>query len=144
MTKRNCIAACATAMMALAATATLAAQPVSSPQGQGRGRGNAPAHTKFDDHDRQATRTWYDANQQHLPNGFRDRDRLSAPIEQRFQEGYVIDRSMRGQVHSLPSALLHLLAPAPRSYRYVVIGDQVVLIDSGYRVYDVIRLGRDR
>lgn len=143
--KRNYwILTCTTVMMALAVSVALAKQPVAGLDGQGRGRGAAQAHTRFDDHDRQVTITWYNSNQRNLPIGFRDRDRLSPAMELRFQEGFVLDRQMRLQVHSVPSALLRLLAPAPRSYRYVVVGGHIALIDGSYRVYDVIHVGHGR
>jgi hypothetical protein len=138
---------CTTVMMALSVSTALANQPAAglNDQGRGRGRGAAQAaHMKFDDHDRQVTRTWYDAHQRSLPAGFRDRDRLSPSVELQFQEGFVLDRALRLQVHSVPSALLSLLFPAPRTYRYVVVGGHIVLIDSGYRVYDIIHVGHGR
>jgi hypothetical protein len=139
--KRFCaVLTCTTVMLAFAAGPALARQPVSGQNDRGR----VAEHMKFDDHDRQVTRSWYDSHQRALPAGFRATDRFSPEVELQFQEGYVIDRPMRGEVHSVPSALLRLLAPAPRTYRYVVIEGHVALIDQDYRVRDVIHVGHDR
>ncbi len=40
----------------------------------------------------------------------------------------------------LPRSLTRGFAPAPRGYRYMVIGGHIVLVDTGYRVADVFRL----
>ena len=142
MTRMNWVTTCTTALLALTMSTAVAGQRA-GPRDD-RGRESAPAQRKFNDNDRQATLSWYNTHQRSLPMGFRASDRFSPAVEGQFQDGYVIDRKMRGQAHSLPSTLLRLLAPAPRGYRYVAIGDQLVLIDSGYRVYDVIRVGHDR
>jgi hypothetical protein len=139
--KRFCaVLMCATVMMASTVGTALARQPAPGQNDHGR----VAEHMRFDDHDRQVTRTWYDSHQRALPVGFRATDRFSPEVELQFQEGYVIDRPMRGEVHSVPSALLRVLAPAPRTYRYVVIQGHVALIDSDYRVHDVIHVGHDR
>ena len=144
MTKSRWVMTCTTVMMALAVSAAIAGQPAEGLAGQGRGPAQAQVH-RFNDNDRLVTRTWYaQQNQRSLPVGFRVTDRFAPSVELQFQEGFVIDRTLRVQVHSVPSALLRLLAPAPRTYRYVVIGDHIVLIDSNYRVYDVIHVGHDR
>ena len=140
MKRFSAVLTCTTVMMVLTVGTALARQPFSGQNDRGR----VAEHMKFDDHDRQATRTWYDSHQRALPVGFRARDRFSPAVELQFQEGYVIDRPMRGEVHSVPLALLRLLAPAPRTYRYVVIEGHVALIDSDYRVHDVIHVGHDR
>jgi hypothetical protein len=139
--KRFCaVLTCTAVMTALTVGTALARQPASGQDDRRR----VVEHSRFDDHDRQVTRTWYDSHQRALPVGFRATDRFSPEVELRFQEGYVIDRPMRGEVHSVPSALLRLLAPAPRTYRYVVIEGHVALIDRDYRVHDVIHVGHDR
>ena len=95
-------------------------------------------HSKFDDHDRQVTRDWYNEHHDHPPIGLRDRDRLPPEYESRLREGYVLDRDMRGRIHPVPADYYRQLPPAPRGYRYVFIGGHACLIDSGYRVHDVI------
>jgi Ni/Co efflux regulator RcnB len=58
--------------------------------------------------------------------------------ESRLQEGAVLDRDMRSRIHPLPADSYRHLPPPPRGYRYVFIGGDACLIDSGYRVHDVI------
>jgi len=95
-------------------------------------------HSKFDDHDRQVSRDWYSQHRDHRPAGLRDRDRLPAAYDSKLQDGYVLDGNMRGRIHSIPSDYSQRLPRAPRGYRYVFIGGNTVLIDSGYRVHDVL------
>jgi hypothetical protein len=146
MTRHSWTTMCTTAMMALAVTAAIAGPAAG--QGRGRGRGQAPppppAHIRFDDNDRRVTYAWYGDHQRNPPAGFRSRDRFAPDVEVQFREGYVLDRRQRGQAHSVPSTLLRLLFPAPRGYRYVVINDHLILIDGGFRVFDVIHVGHGR
>ena len=99
-----------------------------------RGRG----HDRFYDHDRDASRDWYRAHHDHLPVGFRDRDRLPPGLEGRLRVGVVLDRDLRGRIHPVPGDLLGAYPPPPPRCRYVVIGGHIVLIDAGYHVADVI------
>jgi Ni/Co efflux regulator RcnB len=142
MTRNYWAMTCTTVMMALTVSTALAKQSAAGRNDRGRNR--TAAHMNFDDNDRQATRTWYEAHQRNLPAGFRASDRLSPSVELQFQPGFVLDLNLRRQVHPVPSALLRQLAPAPRGYRYVIINEHVVLIDSGYRVSDVIHVGHNR
>jgi len=107
-------------------------------QSQNRQGYDRQNHDRFDDHDRQITREWYDNH--HDYRGFRDRDRMTPQYEDRFQNGAVLDRGMQRRMYPVPSDLGRRLPPAPRGYRYVVIGGHVVLIDSGYHVHDAIHL----
>jgi Ni/Co efflux regulator RcnB len=95
-------------------------------------------HSRFDDHDRQVSRDWYNQHHNRPPAGLRDRDRLRPEYESRLREGYVLDRNMRRMVYPVPADYYRRLPPPPRGYRYVFIGGHMVLIDNGYRVHDVI------
>ena len=95
-------------------------------------------HSRFDDHDRQVSRDWYNQHRNRPPAGLRDRDRLRPEYESRLREGYVLDRDMRRMVYPVPTDYYRRLPPPPRGYRYVFIGGHLVMIDNGYRVHDVI------
>jgi hypothetical protein len=95
-------------------------------------------HDKFDDHDRQVSRDWYNQHRDNRPRGLRDRDRLPDRYESQLREGYVLDPYMRSRIYAVPSDYYRNMPPAPRGYRYVFIGGHAVLIDGGYRVHDVI------
>jgi len=95
-------------------------------------------HSRFDDHDRQVSRDWYDQNHSHPAAGLGDRDRLSPQYESRLREGYVLDGYMRRRIHPVPATYYRQLPPPPRGYRYVFIDGHACLIDGGYRVHDVI------
>jgi Ni/Co efflux regulator RcnB len=93
---------------------------------------------KFNDHDRQAAHDY--ANQHKNERGFRDEDRLSPENESKLREGYVMDKDMRRMSRPAPPEMIRGMAPAPRGYRYVVVGGHVCLIDSDYRIHDTIHL----
>lgn len=95
-------------------------------------------HNRFDDHDRQVTRDWYEQNRERPV--FRGREHWGPDFESRLQVGVVVDRDMRRMMHPVPVDLLRRLPPAPRHYRYVIIGEHVCLIDPEFRVVDVIHL----
>jgi Ni/Co efflux regulator RcnB len=95
-------------------------------------------HMRFDDHDRQVSRDWYNAHHDHPPMGLREQDRLRPEYEARLQNGYVFDRYMRSRIHPVPADYYSQLPPPPRGYRYVLVGGHAVLIDGDYRVHDVI------
>lgn len=94
---------------------------------------------RFGDNDRRAVREWYWQHRDRPPMGFRDRDRR-LEFEPRFQPGFVFDWQMRRNARPVPYELVQRLAPPPPGYRYVVIGGHICLIDSGYRIHDVIHL----
>ena len=97
-------------------------------------------HNSFNDQDRQATRDWYQQHQKHLGAGWRQRDRLSPSMQARLQNGQRLDPQLRRQMHWLPSDLSRRYGPAPRGYRYAIIGGNIVLLDAGYTVWDVFGL----
>ena len=113
---------------------------------QGRGQDNRPAVNdqdrghSFNDNDRQVTRDWARQNQRHLGAGWRQRDRLSPAMQARLRPGERLDPQLRRQIHWVPSNLSRQYGPAPRGYRYAMIGGNVVMLDNGYGVHDVFSL----
>jgi hypothetical protein len=93
---------------------------------------------RFNDNNRQAAHEWYQQHQQHLPAGLRQRDRWSSDRLARIQTGRVLDRDLRKEAHSVPRDLAVRLGPAPRGYRYMLVGGQVVLLDDQYTVQDLL------
>jgi len=94
----------------------------------------------FNDRDRQVTRDWYQRNQRHVGSGWRQRDRLSPAMQARLRRGQRLDPTLRREMHALPPDLYRQYGPAPRGYRYVIIGGNIVMIDAGYQVQDVFTL----
>jgi Ni/Co efflux regulator RcnB len=72
--------------------------------------------------------------------GFRDEDRLPGDWEPRLQVGFVFDNDWRHRAHPVPVDLMSELPPPPRGYHYYVVGGHIVLVDSGWRVTDVIKI----
>jgi hypothetical protein len=105
---------------------------------QDRDRDRDHDHPRFEDHDRQAARGWYNEHHDRLPEGLRDRDRLPPELESRLQVGVLLDHDMRHRIHPVPAELIERLPPCPPHYRYVIIGGHICLIDEGFHVFDVI------
>jgi len=122
----------ATAILALSGTAGLA-------QDSERNSRDRTA-TQFNPHDQQVTRDWYNEHQSRPPAGLRNGDRLSADQESRIQEGRVLDKDMRRQVHPAPPDLARRLPPPPSHHRYVAVGGHIGLIDNGYQVKALVHL----
>jgi len=95
---------------------------------------------RFNNHDRQATRDWYNHRPNRSDRGFRDSDRLAPDYESQIRTGVVLNPELRRRSYAIPYELRRRLAPAPRGYRYIVVSGHVVLVDDGYRVYDVVHL----
>jgi Ni/Co efflux regulator RcnB len=126
-----------------AALAAILAMTGSAAFAQDRGRQDDQSragHNKFDEHDQQVTRDWYNQHQSRPPAGFRDRDRLSPEEEQRLREGERLDNDFRNRTHPLPSDLQRRLPPPPPRHRYVSIGGHIVLMDHDNTVKSVIHL----
>jgi Ni/Co efflux regulator RcnB len=126
MKSHSVLAGTVAAIVAMAGSAALA---------QDRGRQD---HDKFDEHDQQVTRDWYNQHKSHPPAGLRNQDRLSADEESR--EGDTMDQNLRRKVHPAPSDLSRRLPPPPQNHRYVTIGGHVGLIDNNFQVKSVIHL----
>ena len=113
------------------------------PQNHGqaqRAQRQAASQPRFSDNDRRVANNWYYHERRNPRPGFRDSDRLRPEYEARLRPGYVFDADMRRQAYVAPVELTRGFAPAPRGYRYMVIGGHLVLVDVGYRVADVFRL----
>jgi hypothetical protein len=95
---------------------------------------------RFDEHDRQITRGWYKEHRRRPPMGLRRQDRLPPSLDTQLRVGLVLARPLRARIYAAPADLVFQLPPAPYGYRYVVIGGRIVLIDSWYRVQDMIWL----
>ena len=61
---------------------------------------------------------------------------LSPAMQARIRRGQRLDPQLRSQMHWLPADLSRRYGPAPRGYRYAIIGGNVVVIDEGYNVWD--------
>jgi hypothetical protein len=86
----------------------------------------------------QITQDWYRQNQNGA--GAEWQDRLSPDEERSLRGGQRLNSRLRQRVHWVPDDLSRRYGPAPRGYRYAVIGGHVVLLDNGYRMRKVYRL----
>jgi hypothetical protein len=93
----------------------------------------------FSNRDREVTRDWYLRNRNHAGRGWSERDRLS-PAWSAACVGRAADRAFYGRMYWLPYELTRFYGPAPRGYRYAIIGGNIVLLDRDYFVRDVFRL----
>jgi hypothetical protein len=137
------VTASVTGLLALTCSAALAKNDKGQGDEENRGqvqrnenRGQTKkAYRQFNEKQRQAATTYY--NQNRNQEVFRQ-DHWNADYENRLQPGYLLDEDMRRMSRPAPYEMTRGFGPAPRGYRYVVIGGHVVLIDDGYRVHDTI------
>lgn len=129
------ILACLTALFAFANGGIL-----TQARGQDRNDQNRQEHSKFDDHDQQVTRDWYNQHKDKAPAGLRDKDRLPPERESDLRPGNAIPPDLRRQEHPIPRDLNRQLPPPPRDSRYVAVGGHVAQIDKQHVVQDVIHL----
>ena len=97
-------------------------------------------HDRFDDHDRQQARDWYQHHRRDFREGDRDDRYWHRDWEPEIHDGFVFTPEMRAAMRPVPRELRRELGPPPPGYRYAIIGDHVVLIDRDYRIHDVLHL----
>jgi Tfp pilus assembly protein PilP len=124
-----------TALLALTCCAAVAQNDQNRGNDKNRGQSNK-TYRQFNENQRQHANTYY--NQHRNEEAFRQDSRWNNDYENRLQPGYVLDPDMRRMSRPAPIEMVRGFGPAPRGYRYVVIGGHVVLIDNGYRVHDAI------
>jgi hypothetical protein len=129
--------ACVLALLALTCSAAMAKNNKNQEKDENRGQ-SKKEYRQFREDQRQAAITYYGQNQNHKV--FRHDNRWNNDYANRFQSGYVLDPDMRRMSRPAPRAMIRGFGVAPRGYRYIIIGGHVLLIDSGYRVHDTIRL----
>lgn len=88
----------------------------------------------FGDNDRRAMREWYRAHGD-APE-FTAR-RWNSAYESRVRVGVVIGPDMRTWARPAPADLYGRLAPLPAGYRYMILGDHLVVVDRGWRIIEV-------
>jgi hypothetical protein len=95
---------------------------------------------RFQDPDQQAVRNWYPGHRD--APVFEGRSRWNEQLEQRIQVGAELDSDLVQMSVPAPQDLVDQLPSRPGYLRYVVIGDDVVLLDRWNTVRDVVRLER--
>jgi Ni/Co efflux regulator RcnB len=143
MRVRWLITASTLALLAFASMTAVAQDGEREGNDQGRGenkhdenRGqNKKRYREFNENQRQSARQYYD---QHQKEEVFERNQWNNDYERRLRPGYVLDQGMRRMSHPPPYAMTRGLKPAPRGYRYVLVGGHLVLVDNGYRVHDAI------
>jgi len=132
MKTRWWVTACVTAVFAFTGMAAVAQGQKDKNRGQTKKR-----YREFNENQRRYATTYYTQNRDQ--EIFRPDSRWNNDYENRLRPGYVFDDDMRRMSRPAPYEMTRGFGPAPRGYRYVVIGGHVILIDDGYRVHDAIR-----
>jgi hypothetical protein len=127
---------CVLALLALTCSATVAQNGKNREKGENQGQ-SKKEYRQFQENQRQYAQTYFGQNQKNKV--FRHDSRWNNDYGNRLQPGYVLDRDMRRMSRPAPSVMIRGLGGVPRGYRYIIIGGNVVLVDSGYRVHDTIR-----
>jgi hypothetical protein len=137
MKTRWWMTACVLALLALMSSAAMAKNDRNQEKGENRGQ-SKKQYRQFREDQRQYALTYYNQNQN---NGvFRHDSRWNNDHENRLRSGYVLDQDMRRMSRPAPYPMIRGLGGVSRGYRYLIIGGHVVLVDSGYRVHDTIRI----
>jgi hypothetical protein len=89
---------------------------------------------RFDNRDRQNFRNWYNRNRSRSPWV---RDRYPRGWDSRIRPGYRIGPDMWRYYRPVPYDLARTLPLPPPGYRYILLGNRLVLVDS----YDTVRDG---
>ena len=95
---------------------------------------------RFQDPDQQVVRKWYPGNR-NAP-AFEGRSRWNERLQRRIQVGAVLDPDLINMSRPVPPDLMDQLPPRPRYLRYVIIGDNIVLLDRWETVRDAMHLER--
>jgi hypothetical protein len=99
---------------------------------------------QFNDHDRRVIQDWNrdhpDAVRQFLGGfGVRIDD---GDLDRRTQVGMVLDSDLQNRTRPAPEELVNRLDVPPRDWRYVVVGDRLLLIDRHWRVHESFHFQR--
>ena len=97
-------------------------------------------HIKFDDHDHQVIRNWYNPDRDEILVGMRDLNRDSPYVDSRLQIGVAHDADLPIR-RSAPIRFWDRLTSSPRSYQFVAIQGHVEAIDENYQdINDLVHL----
>lgn len=93
---------------------------------------------RFDNRDRDTIQQWNNSHQnavnQFLQNfGVRMQQ---GDLDQRLQVGNVVDEDLQSRAQRAPEDLVQRLSPPPRGWRYLVIGDRLILVDRDWRIHE--------
>jgi|HubBroStandDraft_6_1064221.scaffolds.fasta_scaffold901169_1 hypothetical protein len=95
---------------------------------------------KFDDHDHQVIRDWYNPDRDEILVGMRDPNRVSPYVDSRLQIGFAHDADLPIR-RSAPIRFWDRLTSSHRSYQYVAIQGHVEAIDDNYQdINDLVHL----
>ena len=94
----------------------------------------------FTREERNIVTDWFRQNRSGLPPGLAKRDRLPPGLEKQLRERGTLPPGLQKKAQPLPFELERELRRLPRSYRRVVIGGNVILMNEETSVvYDIIR-----
>ncbi len=95
---------------------------------------------KFDDHDHQVIRNWYNPDRDEILVGMRDLNRDSPYVDSRLQIAFAHDADLPIR-RSAPIRFWDRLTSSPRSYQFVAIQGHVEAIDENYQdINDLVHL----
>ena len=98
-------------------------------QDRDRDRDRDHDHPRFEDHDRQAARGWYNEHQGHLPPGLAKRDQLPPGLQRQLVVRGTLPPGLQKRLQPVPQDLEVRLAPPPPECAHVLIGGNIVLLN---------------
>lgn len=97
----------------------------------------------YSEHDRDQMRGWYDDQDDHLPPGLANRDRLPPGLEKQLRVRGILPPGLQKKLMPCPEELERRLPPPPPGCVHVVVGGHVVLVNrSTYVVLDILHFER--
>jgi len=96
-------------------------------------RGN---YHRFDDRDRRTFQSWYNTRRRNPPQGFRDSDRLPPDLDAKIGNGFRVGPELAPYYRPVPYDLARRMPLPPRGFKYVMLGDRIVLLDNRDTVRD--------
>lgn len=96
---------------------------------------------RFTERDRDAIRDW-NRDHQNAVNQLLGAVGVrvdNADLDHRLQVGNRVDEDLQSSARPAPGDLLQRLSPLPRDWRYIVIGDRLLIVDRDWRIRDAAR-----
>jgi hypothetical protein len=140
MKTRWLMAACMTVLFGFGGNIVLAQDRAPSRNDQRLSENRKNHHIKFDDHDHQVIRNWYNPDRDQVLVGMGDPNRVSSYVDSRLQIGFAHDADLAIR-RSARIRCWDRLTSSPRSYQYVAIQGHVEAIDENYQdINDLVHL----
>jgi hypothetical protein len=91
---------------------------------------NVTIQFEYNSRDREVMQTWYRTHENNLPRGLAKRDRLPPGLEKHLRKHGTLPPGLQKKITPVPVTLVRQLPPPPPGCNHVVIGGNIVLVDT--------------